>query len=428
MPSDDALEDKVLAAIAPPIGGCPVSYTFASGGGAAVNSLSIPTPESPVGETIEGNLLVATLDLNIPNYLPLGVPSGWIPITTTVIDNTGNINDFSKLTFYKVATANEPLSYTWTFGNPARVSGGVVCIETAATSYSVFSKNDYPTNVTTITSSGVTTSANNTLVFAFFGAARGNDVITGPATWTSLYTVNTSGALGSTGLAAAKSFAVLGPTGPFSATCVQSSPKSVHVVGVECLPKTRASGTATVQALSSLNAVVTNLAEAGIISNASSGVPATEVNKILPPGSLALADSTSLAIPLLIGESASQVVAYANADSGALVNNVMEASTLAEASTSLTAHVDNPFPMAEVIIQASASLESSVIKNIDDDITCTATSGPLVSSIIRNSFPTSVTCTAFARLSTPQPVKPKTTTTVAVSTPRVEVYPIIRIL
>lgn len=406
MANDDYSTDKILAAIAPPIGSCPISYTFASTGNSST-SLSIARPESPVGATIEGNILIASLDFTIPNYLPLGTPTGWVQIGTTLIDNPGNNKDLSKLTFYKVATANEPLTYTWTFGNPTKTSGGIVCVETGATSYSVFSKNDYPTSATNILSSGVTTTSNDTLVFAFFTSAHGADTFTPPATWTSLYTAATGGASGSTSLGVGKDFPIAGPTGSFTALSTQSVPRSVHVVGVVCAPKERGAGTLTATATSSLSAKVNNIfkektitatassplsavvknqfKEKTIVANSSANLSSI-VNNSLYPGSVFLGDSTATLSAAVNYSSASVFLALSDSNTSALVNNIFNENTITSSGlASITTEVNNIFAYNN--INANAYAETSAeVNNVFSPVTATAEASVSLSAKINNIF------------------------------------------
>ena len=401
MANDNPVPDRLYATIAPPVGACAMSYTSASTGNSSL-TLTIPRPESPVGATsIEGNLLLASIDLTIPNYTPLTVPTGWTLAQTTVIDNPGNNKDLTKLTYYKVATNNEPASYTWSFGNPTKSSGGIICIETGSSSYSVISKNDYPTSTTNITSTGVTTTAVNTLIFGLFVSAHGNDTFTPPATWTSLYSTNTGGSSGSTSLAIAKAFPTAGATGSFTVNTTQSVPRTVHTIGVLCRPRLRAQASATAKALTSLTAKVNNVFNSKSIFSTASASEVASVKNIFIQKTINVTATSNLTAEVNNVFQSKTINVTATSNLTAEVNNVFQPGALASIDTSVTFNpVVNDEDGGQIVAVSEATSGSLVNNQLDPAINIFSTAQLSNTSIVYDIAYSEITSTAISELST----------------------------
>ncbi len=115
------------------------NFQTASGNGSNLQA----TISAPVG-LVEGNLLVAGIALEKGNGVALTSPTGWI-----LIRRTNNNSDCGIATYYKIASASEPASYSFGLSTSGNWAAGI----TRLTNVSVTSPID--------TSSGVT-GGNNT--------------------------------------------------------------------------------------------------------------------------------------------------------------------------------------------------------------------------------------------------------------------------
>src|SRR6266446_6804851 len=82
-----------------------VSYSHATSNDVTITEVTVSMPAS----TVAGNLLLANISVNGGNQADVTAPSGWTQVLRT--DNDTNI---SIISYYKIASGNEPNSYTWT--------------------------------------------------------------------------------------------------------------------------------------------------------------------------------------------------------------------------------------------------------------------------------------------------------------------------
>jgi hypothetical protein len=142
---------------------------------AAAGTFAMQTPTG----ALPGDVLVAGLDLLVPESVEVTPPSGW-----TLIRREGKPSGlgapFSQLLYYKVVGPYEPpLSiWSWNSGDPVAASGGIV----AAAGVDGGSPPDassglYSNGVATFAAPSLTTSNADELLLAFFGSTGTNGLI-----------------------------------------------------------------------------------------------------------------------------------------------------------------------------------------------------------------------------------------------------------
>jgi hypothetical protein len=133
------------------------------------DSLTINRPAVSAGE-----LMVAAVDvLGTPTISP---PSGWTAVRT---DTNGSA--MRQAVYFKVATSNEPRSYSWGF-SPRRSTAGIILVYQGAAGVSPVeaSSGQVSGASNSVTAPSVSTAATDYLVVGFFGMA-GNPSVTPPA-------------------------------------------------------------------------------------------------------------------------------------------------------------------------------------------------------------------------------------------------------
>ena len=133
------------------------------------NRLTINRPAVSAGE-----LMVAAVDvLGSPTITP---PPGW-----TMVRTDTNATAMRQAVYNKVATSNEPKSYSWDF-SPRRSTAGIILVYQGAAGVSpVESSSGEPSSgaSNSVTAPGVSPTATDSLVVGFFGMV-GNPSITPP--------------------------------------------------------------------------------------------------------------------------------------------------------------------------------------------------------------------------------------------------------
>jgi hypothetical protein len=102
-------------------------------------------------------------------------PSGW-----TVITEENNSGGISELIEYKVVTASEPSSYTWSFSSSVNVAAGIIDYSGVASTWPVDHYSAADGNGATMTATAVTTTAATDELLALFGGL-GNNAWTVPS-------------------------------------------------------------------------------------------------------------------------------------------------------------------------------------------------------------------------------------------------------
>jgi len=120
----------------------------------------------------------------------INTPSGW-----TAAGGTNNGVFLRQATFYRVATASEPASYTWTWSGTEAAAGGMSTYygAKASSALDLVGTAGTANNTTTVTAPGITTTANDALVLAFF-ASNTNSTFTTASGMTERHDVGTTGA------------------------------------------------------------------------------------------------------------------------------------------------------------------------------------------------------------------------------------------
>ena len=128
----------------------------------------------PAG-TVAGNVLVSCLALNGGSVAGTGVPAGWTPVASVTAQANPKV-----FGYYKVATASEPASYTWTLASSVAGGGGVARysgasgVDGAATSAS-------GSSAASGTVAGVTTTTANAMLVGCMGVNSSSVTLTSPA-------------------------------------------------------------------------------------------------------------------------------------------------------------------------------------------------------------------------------------------------------
>jgi hypothetical protein len=86
-------------------------------------TLVIPKPE---GVTSGAFMLAQITYEKGLDALPITAPTGWQTLLTTNAFTGGGDKDIGQALYYRIASANEPVSYTWTFVQKVKALGGIV--------------------------------------------------------------------------------------------------------------------------------------------------------------------------------------------------------------------------------------------------------------------------------------------------------------
>lgn len=129
------------------------------------------TIAKPAG-VVAGQALIASIAAR-PKAMTFTAPAGWIQMTTTQQDNGGSgtaPGGMTLLTFYKIVTTTDPVSYTWTFANSNNTGGSAVGgilafsgIDTTSSPINVFSFK-LTTSGFTHSTNPITTTVANTMI------------------------------------------------------------------------------------------------------------------------------------------------------------------------------------------------------------------------------------------------------------------------
>jgi hypothetical protein len=133
------------------------------------NSLAIARPGNA---NLAGQLLVAGIAVDNATT-SINAPTGWTQIRRT--DHGTNGANVAVISYYKVATAAEPSSYTWTFGANRRAAGGIMRYSGAATSNPIVASSGNTGNNDDLRASSIT-AVNDTALVAFYGSDSNTDI------------------------------------------------------------------------------------------------------------------------------------------------------------------------------------------------------------------------------------------------------------
>jgi hypothetical protein len=205
-------------------GGCAGSVAITAGATSTnlvSNALAIVLSK-PSG-VVSGNVLVADITTN--NSLAATPPSGWTAIQTS--NGGGNCGSTS---FYHVAGASEPASYSFGFSSGTYASGLVTSFLNVDNANPVDASSLTIASGSVYTATGVTTSTSSEMLVLLLSSGNGAETWTGPSGWTAGYTGGENST--STGVFY-KLAAAAGATGAFSATPTIVDTGKAHLVALK---------------------------------------------------------------------------------------------------------------------------------------------------------------------------------------------------
>jgi hypothetical protein len=145
----------------PPPAGTPTVRASSSNTANAATSIAFATPAG----TSAGDVLVATVAHQVGQARNLTPPAGWTAIPGTDVADGNNARIHA---WYRVATAFEPLSYTFTLtgGSGQDISGGIAAVQGANTATPINASNGQknPNQSKNVTAPSVTTTVDNALL------------------------------------------------------------------------------------------------------------------------------------------------------------------------------------------------------------------------------------------------------------------------
>lgn len=145
----------------PPAGSDITLRSTSTGANNAEATITVPRPV-----TQSGDLMVATIDYR--GQSAITAPDGW-----QLVRADANGTAMRKATYYRVATAAEPSSYTWRFGaQPAAVGSLLVYAGVSGTAPVEASGGQVNDKSTAITAPSVSTPSSGAVVVGLFGVAR----------------------------------------------------------------------------------------------------------------------------------------------------------------------------------------------------------------------------------------------------------------
>jgi hypothetical protein len=139
--------------------------------GSGSTSLSIAKPTG----VVEGGVLIATV--TAAGSGSVTTPSGW-----TVIKSVAQGTALRQVTYYKVATGSEPVSYSWSLGSSRAASGGIVDYSGVNTAVPIDATASAGGESGNAAAPSVTTSAANDLVLVAASFATATTVTPGAST------------------------------------------------------------------------------------------------------------------------------------------------------------------------------------------------------------------------------------------------------
>jgi hypothetical protein len=187
--------------------------------------ITLPTPAGVVANDV----LIASIDADKSNSTITPASAGWSLIRSSVS------SAFVKSTYYHVAGASEPASYTWNLGPNGNIksSGGIIAYANVDLAAPVNASGaQVNASGTTITAPSITTTATNTILVGFFAVAD-NGTTTPPSSMVERFQVQSLGA-GNPGSEGADEYlGVAGATGPRVATTTRGAVNIAHLVALK---------------------------------------------------------------------------------------------------------------------------------------------------------------------------------------------------
>ncbi|MBF6569146.1 MAG: hypothetical protein IVW54_09750 [Candidatus Binataceae bacterium] len=122
-----------------------------------------------------GDVMIAQIAYNDCCSISIYAPSGW-----TLITENDNSEGVGELLEYRVVTASEPSSYTWSFSSALNTAGGIVDYSGVGSTWPVDNYSAADGSGVTMTAPAVTATAATDRLLALFGGL-GNNAWTDPA-------------------------------------------------------------------------------------------------------------------------------------------------------------------------------------------------------------------------------------------------------
>jgi hypothetical protein len=180
-----------------------------SAANATATTLTIPAPSGVQA----GDVMVA--GISVRGQPAITAPAGWVLVRQDVNGTTQK-----QAVFYKVATASEPGSYTWTFAASRAAAGGILDYSGVNTSSPIDASGGQvnATASTSATAPSITTTVGGDQLVAFF-CITGNNSFVPPAGTTERYDVASNAVSPSIAAEGADQLqSAAGPTGSMTAT------------------------------------------------------------------------------------------------------------------------------------------------------------------------------------------------------------------
>jgi hypothetical protein len=162
-----------------------ISGSSSTGGSlnVTITKLTLHKPAS----VVQGDLMLASIAVNGGSPANITAPSGW-----TLILRTDNDTDVSVISYWKVATASEPASYTWSADSETRLEGGITQYRGVNTSNPIDASAGIAGRGTVATTAPLTTTGPNeetVAVFAFDAGSNNGGYFSTPTGMTEKYDV-----------------------------------------------------------------------------------------------------------------------------------------------------------------------------------------------------------------------------------------------
>ena len=191
----------------------------------AVSSLAFAKPTG----TATNSLLIAAVNAyrsGSSSCATITAPSGWTKIREDTKSSSAFFSSYcmKQGVYYKLATASEPASYSFTFSSSAYADGVIAAYSGVDVAAPIMTSSGQGNSSTySITAPSVTTSRNGARLLGFFGSRKGNVSITPPGCMTEQIETATGSSSGVTLEMADSPWGVLGVTGTRVASASISS-------------------------------------------------------------------------------------------------------------------------------------------------------------------------------------------------------------
>lgn len=284
MPANAAIAFRAAAqaSVVTQVGVLPAYVAFQTGttgaGGATFITMTRP------GAAVVNRVLVAQITLK-GVVATITAPAGWNLINQSSTSTAGA--EITQAVYWRVETASEAASYTWSWTGTIRGTGGIFSFDNVETTNAVDVSGVRTTNNSaTITLPNLTTTSSNVMLVALLGSSHVNTHTT-PTGMTERFDLSTgAGPNGVASSGSTQSQANAGATGIKSATAANAADNIAHLVAL------RASGALTINV--PIGTVLNDVMIASVVyrpcSNSSGGACTTTIT---PPAGWTLVRNTN---------------------------------------------------------------------------------------------------------------------------------------